>query len=108
MTFRPLRSFLLAALLLTGVEAHSQEAAPIRLGVDASNVAQKVIHCREKIPVQPGPLMLYYPKWLPGDHSPSGPILNVVNPAVDRVMISIGATDPAPTVGLTSLEGTNK
>jgi NADH-quinone oxidoreductase subunit M len=36
------------------------------------------------------------------------PILNVVNPAVDRVMISIGATDPAPTVGLTSLEGTNK
>jgi NADH-quinone oxidoreductase subunit M len=36
------------------------------------------------------------------------PILNVVNPAVDRVMTSIGATDPAPTVGLTSPEGTDK
>ena len=28
------------------------------------------------------------------------PLLNVINPAVDRVMISIGATDPAPTVAV--------
>jgi NADH-quinone oxidoreductase subunit M len=26
------------------------------------------------------------------------PLLNVINPAVDRVMTSIGATDPAPTI----------
>jgi NADH-quinone oxidoreductase subunit M len=26
------------------------------------------------------------------------PILNVINPAVDRVMTTIGATDPGPTV----------
>ncbi len=42
------------------------------------------------------------------------PILNVINPAVDRVMDTIGATDPAPTVPPSALsvgasaEGTNK
>jgi NADH-quinone oxidoreductase subunit M len=30
------------------------------------------------------------------------PVLNVVNPAVNTVMVMIGATDPAPTVGLIS------
>ncbi len=28
------------------------------------------------IPVQPGPLTLVYPEWIPGEHSPSGPIDN--------------------------------
>ena len=37
------------------------------------------------------------------------PLLNVINPAVDRVMISVGATDPTPTVALsTTVEGTDK
>lgn len=79
MIFHPFRWSLLPALLLVGVgTAYSQEQ-PIWLGVDASDVARKVVHCRERISVQPGALTLYYPKWLPGDHSPSGPILNVVN-----------------------------
>jgi NADH-quinone oxidoreductase subunit M len=33
------------------------------------------------------------------------PILNVINPAVDRVMTTIGASDPAPTVPSASVEG---
>jgi NADH-quinone oxidoreductase subunit M len=37
------------------------------------------------------------------------PLLDVINPAVDRVMNSVGATDPTPTVALgTPVEGTNK
>jgi NADH-quinone oxidoreductase subunit M len=38
------------------------------------------------------------------------PLLNVINPAVDRVMISIGATDPEPTVQSAELpaEGADK
>jgi NADH-quinone oxidoreductase subunit M len=37
------------------------------------------------------------------------PLLNVINPAVDRVMTSIGATDPAPTVALSNtVEGSAK
>lgn len=36
------------------------------------------------------------------------PLLNVINPAVDRTMTSIGATDPAPTVGLAGQEGADQ
>ena len=35
------------------------------------------------------------------------PLLNVVNPAIDRVMTTIGATDPSPTVVGAPAEGTN-
>ncbi len=35
------------------------------------------------------------------------PLLNVINPAVDRVMTSIGATDPSPTLVGAPAEGTN-
>jgi predicted metalloprotease with PDZ domain len=29
------------------------------------------------MPVRPGPLVLYYPEWIPGEHMPDGPIVNV-------------------------------
>ncbi|MGE5327056.1 MAG: M61 family metallopeptidase [Deltaproteobacteria bacterium] len=50
---------------------------PIRLEVDASRAPQKILHARLQIPVHPGPLVLYYPKWIPGEHMPDGPIANV-------------------------------
>jgi predicted metalloprotease with PDZ domain len=33
-----------------------------------------MLHARLGIPVQPGPLTLVYPKWIPGEHGPTGPI----------------------------------
>ena len=50
---------------------------PIRLMVDASEAPQKILHARMEIPVVPGPLTLYYAKWIPGEHEGDGPILNV-------------------------------
>src|SRR5690348_960961 len=50
---------------------------PIRLEVDASRAPQKILHSHEQIPVRPGPLVLYYPKWIPGEHMPDGPIDNL-------------------------------
>ncbi|HTD51585.1 MAG TPA: hypothetical protein VK780_01050, partial [Thermoanaerobaculia bacterium] len=47
---------------------------PVTLEVDAREAARKLFHARLVIPVRPGPLTLLYPKWLPGDHEPSGPI----------------------------------
>jgi predicted metalloprotease with PDZ domain len=35
-----------------------------------------MLHARLSIPVQPGPLTLVYPKWIPGEHAPTGPIDN--------------------------------
>ncbi|MEO7150009.1 MAG: peptidase M61 [Rhodanobacteraceae bacterium] len=46
----------------------------ITLSVDASDTAQGIFHAHETIPVQAGELTLLYPKWIPGKHSPTGPI----------------------------------
>jgi predicted metalloprotease with PDZ domain len=32
------------------------------------------LHARLSIPVAPGPLTLVYPKWIPGEHGPTGPV----------------------------------
>jgi predicted metalloprotease with PDZ domain len=56
----------------------SQAAEPILLRVDAAAApAQNVVTTHETIPVQPGKVTLYYPKWLPGQHQPVGPIANM-------------------------------
>ncbi|MEO7066833.1 MAG: peptidase M61 [Rhodanobacter sp.] len=46
----------------------------IALAVDASDTAQGIFRVHETIPVTAGPLTLLYPQWIPGDHSPTGPI----------------------------------
>ena len=45
---------------------------PIELSVDATEAPRRLLHAKMKIPVSAGPLTLYYPKWIPGEHSPSG------------------------------------
>src|SRR2546430_1879906 len=47
---------------------------PIELTVDATEAPRKLLRARLVIPAAPGPLTLYYPKWIPGEHSPTGPI----------------------------------
>ena len=47
----------------------------IELTVDATDTQRGIFNVREVIPVSaPGPLMLLYPKWLPGYHAPQSPI----------------------------------
>ncbi len=57
--------------------AAAQTGPAISLTVDASQVAQKIVRTREVLAVKEGPLTLYYPKWIPGEHEPDGPIANV-------------------------------
>lgn len=47
---------------------------PIAVEVDATNLGQRIFRVKQTIPVQPGPLVLLYPQWLPGNHAPRGPI----------------------------------
>jgi predicted metalloprotease with PDZ domain len=49
-------------------------AGTVKIHVDASDTAQGIFRVHETIPVKPGALTLLYPQWIPGDHSPSGPI----------------------------------
>jgi predicted metalloprotease with PDZ domain len=50
---------------------------PITISVDATQVSQRILHAKLLFPVHPGPLTLYYPKWMPADHSPDGPVWNL-------------------------------
>ena len=59
-----------------GVEAQSPQG-PIRVEVDESRAPQKIMHTHLEMPVQPGPLTLYYPEWIPGEHMPDGPIIDM-------------------------------
>ncbi len=54
-------------------------AQPIALHVDATDTARKLLHARLEIPAQPGELTLVYPKWIPGEHGPTGPINDLVD-----------------------------
>jgi predicted metalloprotease with PDZ domain len=70
---------LLAVIFFSALYAASASAqtGAISLTVDATQTPLKLIHTHESIPVKPGPLTLYYPKWIPGEHGPDGPINNV-------------------------------
>jgi predicted metalloprotease with PDZ domain len=69
----------IALSLIAATTAHAQLSppGPITISVDATHAPQRILHAKLNIPVRPGPLTLYYPKWMPADHSPDGPIPNV-------------------------------
>ena len=46
----------------------------LQLSVDATDLSRRVYQVRQRIPVQPGLLKLWYPQWIPGNHAPTGPI----------------------------------
>ncbi|HEX4959857.1 MAG TPA: M61 family peptidase [Thermoanaerobaculia bacterium] len=70
---------LAAAVSLALAASAAAETAPIALSLDASQVGQRLLHVSSVIPVAPGPLTLLYPKWIPGEHGPTGPIVNLVD-----------------------------
>jgi predicted metalloprotease with PDZ domain len=53
------------------------QKAPITLSVDLTDAPRKILHATEGMPVTAGPLTLVYPKWIPGEHGPTGPIENM-------------------------------
>lgn len=67
--------FLASALVLAASAAVADEA--ILVTVDATRTSLKLLHTHLVMPVKPGPLTLYYPKWIPGEHGPDGPIANL-------------------------------
>ena len=66
--------FALVLLFLVGDAAHAATADVITLEIDAREAPRGIQRAHLIIPVDAGPLTLKYPKWVPGDHSPTGPI----------------------------------
>lgn len=75
-------AILVSALGLGSFAALAEVAAPhdipfdgtLKINVDATDIAHRVFRVHEVVPAQAGPLTLLYPQWLPGNHSPTGPI----------------------------------
>jgi len=68
------RLVFLIALFVPSMFAASTSAPQVTLSVDATEAPRKIFHATMKIPAKPGTLTLYYPKWIPGEHGPTGPI----------------------------------
>jgi predicted metalloprotease with PDZ domain len=80
MRCRILRWSLLAILPLvaSSFPAKAQDTRkPVRLTVDLREATKHIFHAKVAFPVTSGPLTLVYPKWIPGEHSPVGPIINL-------------------------------
>ena len=76
----------LALLALFALPAAAQATPPISdaaypgtlsLQVDATDLDHRIFRVKETMPVRPGPLTLYYPRWLPGSHAPTGRITDL-------------------------------
>lgn len=68
--------FVLGLVMLLGcrMAVHAQN---ISLTVDATKTQNKILHAHLVMPVKSGPLAVYYPKWIPGEHGPDGPIADL-------------------------------
>src|SRR6202163_4677059 len=71
------RFFYIAFVLFSSVVLFAVDGPIITLSVNASDAPRKMIHSQMHIPAKPGTLTLYYPKWIPGEHGPTGPITDL-------------------------------
>jgi predicted metalloprotease with PDZ domain len=70
---RPLAA-MIACSLFIAARAASAAAALASVEVDAREAPRGIERAHLVLPVKPGKLTLLYPKWLPGEHSPDGPV----------------------------------
>ena len=53
------------------------QASPMTLVLDARNTPRGLMYSQMSIPVKAGAFSFVYPKWIPGEHGPTGPLGNV-------------------------------
>jgi predicted metalloprotease with PDZ domain len=58
--------------------AQRADAQTVALSVDATDAPRKLFHARMTFAAAPGAMTLVYPKWIPGEHGPTGPITDLV------------------------------
>jgi len=59
------------------VSAWAASALTVTIAVDATSAPRKIFHATLKIPASTGDFTLYYPKWIPGEHAPDGPVVDL-------------------------------
>ncbi|MDQ6788841.1 MAG: M61 family peptidase, partial [Acidobacteriota bacterium] len=73
------RKLVLALALTTLFASAILAQSAIKLNVDAAEAARNILHVRETMPVKAGKFTLFYPKWIPGEHAPTGTLNDMVN-----------------------------
>src|SRR5260370_42251189 len=68
-----MKRLLFVVIALCAIDAFSQATVV----VDAADVRRGVFHTHLTIPVAAGPMTLVYPKWIPGEHMPTGPVMQM-------------------------------
>ena len=58
-------------------QSYATQANPETLVLDARDVGRGLMTATMQIPVKPGAFTFVYPKWVPGEHGPTGPLDNV-------------------------------
>jgi predicted metalloprotease with PDZ domain len=64
-------------ILFTTVISQAATPPTVTLTLDATSAPRKIFHASLKIPATGGDLTLYYPKWIPGEHAPDGPVIDL-------------------------------
>ena len=74
---KSVRFLCLAIVIAFASLVHAQQNSNIiQLAVDATDAPRRILHARMTIPATPGPFTLVYPKWIPGEHGPTGPVVD--------------------------------
>ncbi|MGA9978551.1 MAG: M61 family peptidase [Candidatus Sulfotelmatobacter sp.] len=71
------RIFVVVCVFFLSLSSWAATTPTVTLFVDASTAPRKIFHATLKIPASPGELTLYYPKWIPGEHAPDGPVIDL-------------------------------
>jgi predicted metalloprotease with PDZ domain len=71
MRFR--RAAVAVLAIIPGFAALDAQQRPIQITADLSDAPRKLYHAEVDIPVAAGPVSLTTPKWIPGNHRPTGP-----------------------------------
>ncbi len=64
-------------VLITSVSSFAAAPPNVTISVDATSAPRKIFHATLRIPATAGDLTLYYPKWIPGEHAPDGPVVDL-------------------------------
>jgi len=66
-----------AVCFLSALSAWSATPPTVFIWVDATSAPRKIFHAKLRIPATAGDFTLYYPKWIPGEHAPDGPVIDL-------------------------------
>ena len=67
----------ICVLFLFSLCGWSATPPTVTIFVDATSAPRKIFHAKLRIPATAGDLTLYYPKWIPGEHAPDGPVIDL-------------------------------